>query len=126
MAGLDARTGQILDGLPHVIQSIEKILTTRLGERVMREWVGSPGTRLLGELLTDRTIMRWWMVTWISIEIFEPRFRKARLQVPDATRLGEAGMVITGEIRPYAHLDWQQARLYVSLDDDGISIREAA
>ena len=39
--GIDAETGRVLYGWAHVVQSIRKILTTEIGERVHRRWFGS-------------------------------------------------------------------------------------
>ena len=42
-----------------------------------------------------------------------------------ADRLGAIEVLMVGEYRPLAHLDFVQARLYVSLSDGGVNIREA-
>lgn len=125
MAGMDAATGKVLDGVDHVVQSVEKIFTTSLGSRIMREWFGNPGIRLLGENLTERTILRWWAVTWACLEIFEPRFRVKTFQLIDANRLGGINIRLVGEYRLLAHLDFVQAELFVSLSDGGVSIIRA-
>ena len=39
--GIDRRTGAMMVGWPHVLQSIETILMTRYHERVLRRWAGS-------------------------------------------------------------------------------------
>lgn len=125
MAGVNAQTGKRLEGFAHVEQSIEKILTTAQGERVMREWFGNPGLRLLGENLTPQTILLWYSICWTLIELFEPRFRITRFEVPDADRLGQLGATMVGEYRPYGHLDWQQAALFVSVTDGSVRVRQA-
>lgn len=125
MAGMDATTGKLLDGVDHVVQSVEKIFTTSLGSRIMREWFGNPGVRLLGENPTERTILRWWAVTWACLEIFEPRFRVKTFQLLDANRLGGINIRLVGEYRLLAHLDFVQAELFVSPSDGGVSIVRA-
>lgn len=111
--------------LDHVIQSVEKIFTTSLGSRVMREWFGNPGVRLLGENVTEQTILRWWNVTWMCLAIFEPRLRVKSFELLSANRLGAIEIRMTVEYRPYAHLNFVQAALYVSLSEGGVTIREA-
>lgn len=125
MAGIDAVTGKPLAGLDHVIQSIGKIFSTPQASRIMREYFGNPGLRLLGENLTEDTILRWWTVTWACLVLFEPRFRVKYCKLIKADRLGAIEVLMVGEYRPLAHLDFVQARLYVSLSDGGVNIREA-
>lgn len=125
MAGVDARTGWPLEGFAHVEQSLSKILTTWQGERVMREWFGNPGLRLLGENATERTILLWFNITWMLVDLFEPRFRVTRFVVNDIDRLGFTDFTMAGEYRPYAHLDWAQAALFVSVEDGTVMVRQA-
>lgn len=123
MSGIDARTGRPLGGFDHVLQSIEKILTTPVGSRVMRPWFGNPGLRLLGENMTEETILRWAAITWALIDLFEPRFKVVKFGVNDLQRLGIADMPMDGLYRPYAHLDFEQARAFVSYSNGSLQIR---
>ncbi|WP_420408697.1 GPW/gp25 family protein [Hoeflea sp.] len=107
-------------------QSLEVIFTTRQGERVMREWFGNPGLKLLGENATPQTILLWFTTLWVLTELFEPRFRISRFVVNDVTRLGFSDFTIEGEHRPYAHLDWVQAQYYVSVTDGAVSLSSVA
>lgn len=126
MAGIDAVTGKTLDGFEHVQQSLEKILSTRPGARVMREWVGNPGLRLLGENATEDTVLLWFNTIYMLITLFEPRFRIIQFDVNDIDRLGFADFTMVGEFRPYAHLDWVQAKAFVSVGNGSVTIRSAA
>ncbi|MCO5144540.1 MAG: GPW/gp25 family protein [Aquamicrobium sp.] len=125
MAGIDARTGELLEGFSHVEQSLEKILSTPQGSRVMREWLGNPGLRLLGENITEGQILLWFNITWMLVELFEPRFRITRFDVNHLDRLGLADFTMAGEYRPYAHLDWEQARAFVSVDGTSVTVARA-
>lgn len=125
MAGIDAETGAPLDGFTHVQQSLEKIFTTRQGERVEREWFGNPGLALLGENLTERNILLWFNICWMLVDLFEPRFRITRFEVNDADRLGFADFTMHGEHRPYAHLDWEQAAFFISVQDGAVRLQPA-
>ena len=126
MAGVDAITGKSLDGLDHVLQSFEKILNTSQGARVMREWLGNPGLKLLGENMTEETILLWFNTIYMLAELFEPRLKIIQFSVDDLDRLGFAEFGMDIEHRPYAHLDWQQAKMFVSLSDGRVSLRSAA
>jgi len=123
MAGVDADTGLVLDGFPHVEQSLQKIISTGQGERVMREWFGNPGLRLLGENANERTILLWFNIVWMLIELFEPRFRITEFVVNDIDRLGFTDFTMNGQHLPFAHLDWEQAAMYVSVDGNVVTVR---
>ena len=122
MAGFDGRTGEVLDGFAHVEQSIEKILTTAQGERVMREWFGNPGLRLLGENMTEATILVWFNTVWALIELYEPRFEIVQFKVDDLQRIGTGEFTFEGRYREYAHLDFVQAQAFVSIEGQAVRI----
>lgn len=125
MSGINAATGEVMDGFSHVEQSLGKIMFTMIGERVMREWFGNPGLRLLGENMTQPTIARWFASLYAVVSLFEPRFHITRFEVNDLDALGIADFTMVGEYRPYAHLDWQQVRAFVSVSDQSVTIKNA-
>lgn len=125
MSGVDATTGKILDGFPHVEQSIAKIFSTFISERVQREWFGSPGNAILGQTATPQNILRWATVIWALIDLFEPRFRVTSFVPKSVSASGTFDLEIIGEYRPYAHLDWQQATMFVSVQD-GVALMKSA
>lgn len=126
MAGINAQTGEILDGFAHVEQSLETILTTPQGARVMREWFGNPGLKLLGENLTLQTVLLWVNICYALVELFEPRIEIVRFAPTDPDRLGGLDFTIYGKHRPYAHLDWEQAAFFVSVQDGVVRLNSAA
>lgn len=123
MAGINATTGFVSDGFEHVEQSLEKIFTTFQGERVMREWFGNPGFRLLGENATERTILVWFNVLWMLVELFEPRFKVRQFVVNDVARLGFGDFTINGDHLPFGHLDWQQAAFFLSVNGSAVTLK---
>lgn len=54
--GLDAKSGSVLTGWDHVLQSLSDIFTTGFGERIIREWYGSFVPHLLGRLITPEEV----------------------------------------------------------------------
>jgi len=108
MAGLNRDTGKLLDGWPHVVQSLMVIFTTGFGTRVMRRWFGSSVPQLLGESIVPSTVVRFYGAVATAIELWEPRFRVTKVTplaaAPEATRGGLLGLRIDGEYRPRGHL----------------------
>lgn len=102
--GIDRRTGKVLTGWAHVMQSIEVLLTTPYFERVMRPYVGSFGIRLFGELANRRTAQRFRWTVATALLLFEPRFHPTRIDQVDLDRTGETVWIIEGDYRPRGHL----------------------
>lgn len=103
-SGIDRRTGKLLTGWPHVVQSLEVIFTTGFGERVMREWVGSYVPYMLGQNLVPSTVLKFYVGLYAAIEAFEPRYRIVRFLPTEVSRLGSLRLDIEGEYRPRGHL----------------------
>jgi len=104
-AGIDRHTGRLLTGWDHVVQSIEVIISTPVGQRIMREWFGSPVPRMLGQNLTPATFTRFVHAIVVAVELFEPRFRVRRAAVTGSAeqlRLGAATLELFGDYRPRA------------------------
>ena len=102
MATMDLRTGRPLVGWPAVAQSLEVIFSTRIGERVMRRWVGSNVPGLLGQLAVPATFLRFATAIFVAVELYEPRFRVMRVLPTIADRLGRTVLAVEGEYRPRA------------------------
>lgn len=100
--GMNAVTGGVLEGWPHVVQSLQDIFTTRFGARIMREWYGSFVPNLLGRNITPQEVPLWFAAVTSAIEQWEPRYRVTRIQIIDVTRTGELRFFLEGEYRPRA------------------------
>ena len=85
VTGMNGLTGESLDGLGHLTQSIRDILTTPLGSRVMRRDYGSLLPRLVDRPINDRTLVDVYAATADALYRWEPRFRLARVRVERAT-----------------------------------------
>ncbi len=106
--GINRATGKSLGDWEHVVQSVEVIFTTRIGERVMRRHFGSSAPVLLGRAMTAANVLRFWSMLALALDLWEPRFRVVRVgiveQSAEVTRQGHMSFFIEGEYRPRAHL----------------------
>jgi phage baseplate assembly protein W len=109
MTGMNRYTGKPISGWDEVVQAIEVIMTTRLGERVLREWFGSSVPKLLGELGNEETFVRFYGAIVRSLTIKElngwtrePRYRIVKFEVTSIDRQGAADITITGLYMPRA------------------------
>lgn len=83
--GMNAATGQHLDGTKHIQQSVRDILTTPLGSRVMRRDYGSLLPELIDQPLNGATALRAYSATVVALMKWEPRIR-----IQQITRLAPA------------------------------------
>lgn len=103
-SGIDRRTGKLLIGWDHCVQSIAVILTTRVGSRVMRRAFGSAALELQDRNATARRVMQIYAAVAAAIKRWEPGFR---LQTIAMTRGGADGVFvfeISGIFYPRGHL----------------------
>lgn len=86
MAYVDRRTGQPITEFRHILQSIEMILTTRIGTRVMRRDFGSRLPDLIDAPLTPATLTAIYAAVNEAIATWEPRVRiyQSRLNLKSA------------------------------------------
>lgn len=137
--GVDWRTGKWLSGWPHVLQSIEVILTTHIGDRIAREWFGFPGARLLGELANEQTIVKFFQTIAMALTIrqlnglpAEPRFRLTKIVPLEITRDGHLRVRLDGTYYPRGHLgdfspeDSRLQSFWVEQGQSGISVSGSA
>ncbi|WP_447555692.1 GPW/gp25 family protein [Vreelandella sp. EE22] len=98
MPGMNAQTGQRLDGLEHIRQSIADIITTPIGSRIMRRDYGSLVPELLDRPLSDALLMQVYAATVIAVSRWEPRIQITGTQGSiDATRPGTAAIELIGK-----------------------------
>lgn len=106
--GLDRRTGRVLRDFDHVLQSLDVIFGTRLGERVMLRWFGSGLPELLGRRITPRLVSLYVTLLALSIKLWEPRLEVVAISAAgntvEAVRLGELRFVVQVYYRPNGHL----------------------
>lgn len=93
-AGMNAATGQRLDGLDHIRQSIGKILTTPLGSRIMRRDFGSLLPELIDAPLNARTRLQLMAATAAAVIAWEPRVRPLKIALEIGQDLDSASRVL--------------------------------
>lgn len=103
-AGLDRRGGRPSTGWQHVQQSIDILLTTPVGARVMRREFGSEVPDLVDRKMTPRLILALYAAAAAAIRRWEPRFRLTRAAVSEASEQGRLGLVLYGTYFPRGHL----------------------
>lgn len=97
MTGLSRSTLQPIDFDAHLAQSINDILSTPKGTRVMRRDYGSDLPRLIDAPMNGETLVDLFMATAEALDAWEPRFRLIRVEVPAASA-GVLELTLTGEV----------------------------
>lgn len=87
MSGMNTQTGQVIDGLDHLYQSIAKILTTPLGTRIGRREFGSELFNLVDAPNNAATRVRLYAATAAALMQWEPRLKVTRIRLADDAAL---------------------------------------
>jgi len=81
MIGMNAKTGKSISGLAHLKQSIEDILTTPKGSRVMRRDYGCALFELVDQPYSAVLVGDITMEISQALNLWEPRFELERVVV---------------------------------------------
>ncbi|MBM7323964.1 GPW/gp25 family protein [Agrobacterium deltaense] len=101
--GVNAATGAPLTDWDHTQQSIDKILNTPIGARVMRRDFGSELPDLVDAKMTRRNVLALYSSAAIAIQKWEPRFRMRFGKVSRADASGKISLEIFGVYYPLGH-----------------------
>ena len=82
--GMDRHTGRAISGQAHLRQSIEDILTTRIGTRVERRSYGTALTDLIDEPINQALKVRAFSAIAQSLRRWEPRLALRRIRFVEA------------------------------------------
>ena len=85
MKGVNATTGKALQDIEHLKQSMRDILTTPIGERVMRRDYGSELYQLIDAPITRAIIARIYSAVITALLKWEPRFYPQQVTITSAT-----------------------------------------
>lgn len=105
-SGFDRRTGRVLRGWDHVVQSVFLILASRVGLRVMRRSFGCGATSLLGKRFTPQVAALYRLLVVLALERWEPRVAVRRVALVgdvDGVRAGSVRSVISVDYLPDGH-----------------------
>ncbi|MCX2696393.1 GPW/gp25 family protein [Ochrobactrum chromiisoli] len=95
--------GSLLTGFDHVRQSIEVILNTPIGSRVMRRDFGSELMALIDRPSNDQIILSIYSACATAIAKWEPRFALTGISIGDLTVQGAVSLQISGIYYPNGH-----------------------
>ncbi|MFG0460802.1 GPW/gp25 family protein [Pseudomonas sp. yb_1] len=90
--------GSTITAMEHIKQSIEDILTTRLGTRIARREYGSLLPELIDHPQNDATRLRLYAATAMALMRWEPRIRLSQVQMATVSLSGRAELELTGAL----------------------------
>ncbi|WP_316207394.1 GPW/gp25 family protein [Bradyrhizobium sp. SZCCHNR3118] len=96
LVDIDRKTGEYVQGWPRIKQSIETILTTRIGTRLMRLWWGSNFINMQDKPGNEETLMTGMMAAISAINTYEPEFKVSRVSVDSFDSSGEITITVEG------------------------------
>lgn len=99
MNGMNASDGTALAGVDHLRQSLQDILTTPIGTRVMRRDYGSTLFSLVDAPLNRGTILQLYAATAKALKKWEPRFKLTSIRIASAD-VGAVSLDLTGNYLP--------------------------
>ncbi|MFV1530517.1 MULTISPECIES: GPW/gp25 family protein [unclassified Phaeobacter] len=100
-AGMDRQTGRWLTGIAHLRQSVETILTTPIGSRVMRRDFGSRLPELVDKNITQSLRMQMFAATVEALRKWEPRLEVQRVFAePSANAHNTVSLAVEGIYLP--------------------------
>lgn len=104
MAGMSRHVGGVLDGWPHVLQSIEVIFTTVVGSRVMRRYFGSQAPKLQDAPASQQVLVMLYVALAEACTAWEPRFELRRIMFGEVGPDGATTLHLLGTYFPKGHL----------------------
>jgi uncharacterized protein len=99
MIGTDPTTGQSTQGIAHLKIRVRDILTTRIGERVMRREYGSQLPELVDQPVNKGWLVEAYAAVAEALDRWEPELRLIRTRV-DSVDEGHISLSITCEYLP--------------------------
>ena len=106
MVDINRRTGEVISNEASVLQSVEIILTTRIGELVMLRQFGAGVAELLGRAVTPELFAAYRTLLMVAIDLWEPRLRVRGVFVAanaEEIALGHAEIKIRADYMPEGH-----------------------
>lgn len=98
MTGLSRTTAKLIDLDAHLAQSINDILSTPKGSRVLRRDYGSRLPDLIDAPMNGETAVDVFAETAEALEKWEPRLKLRRVEIISAER-GRMTLLLAGEVQ---------------------------
>jgi uncharacterized protein len=97
MTGMSRTAGAALDGIDHIRQSVQDILSTMIGTRVGRRDYGSLLPDLIDQPMTGANILRLYAATAVALSRWERRLRLRRVSLARGSAPGAAVLTIDAD-----------------------------
>ena len=95
MQGMNRNNGKFISDKEHLTQSIQTILNTPIGSRVMLPEFGSEVVDLIDAPMTQANILRIYAATISAVQRWEPRIEVEQVQIDDISA-GKIELSLTG------------------------------
>ena len=121
MSGMHRITGAPLDAWDHVRQSIQDLLTTPIGSRVMRRDYGADIPSLIDRPGTPEVVIEVGLAIAAALERWEPRFALKAVSMNESTGTETAGaflISVVGTYYPRGH----QGDFSIQEDEKGLEV----
>lgn len=99
MIGIDRNTGKLISGKEHLRQSLQDLLTTPKGTRIMRADYGSNLPRLVDMPINSELVLDLMAETAGAIQDWEPRFKVTQVDVTTIT-VSSIVLAVSGRYLP--------------------------
>ena len=96
MRGMSSSTGAAIEGDEHLQQSVEDILTTPIGSRLMRRDYGSPLFELVDAPTTPSVVQQFFAAVAVALHRWEPRLLLTRVFVTLGAAPSEVTIAVEG------------------------------
>ncbi|MBC7952237.1 MAG: GPW/gp25 family protein [Rhodospirillaceae bacterium] len=97
MAGMDRNTGQMLEGMDHLAQSISDIVSTRIDTRALRRWYGSTVPDIIDSPIHEGSTADFVFAIADGIGRFEDRITVSRVTFSQPAQ-GRLAVTIEGPL----------------------------
>ena len=104
MVGMNRWTGAPIDGWEDVEQSVQDIVTTPIGTRVMRRDYGCNLGPLLDQPGSQQRLAAVTMAIVVALNRWEPRFQLTNIAIVSASMTGVFEIDMRGVYFPRGHL----------------------
>ena len=119
--GVDQHTGEWLSGWAHCVQSIQIILTTRIGARIWRRTFGAAVQSIQDANAHPRTLVEFYRSVAEALDKWEPGYKLDTIELKKSGRDGVFHFNMTGTYYPNGHLgdfSISEKRAFCSIAND--------